>query len=369
MNTRNRGITFSGRPITLVLTLHMALARDIHTLLFLHDCVIVPEFGGFLTHYRPARLDEQRRLVHPPTKDLSFNKHLVRQDGLLVDQLVRREGLDFQTAKERVDAAVAEWRWKLQRQGRLELPRVGTFFHDAENNLQFEPDRRVNFLRDAYGLRPVTAVPVPSSEIPMLISDPEDEAAAVKEGGRRLLSALAAASIAAIALTAVTWWVMGTSGNFATAWSGFDILRGTEPSRYVLPNDPLPFEPPAQASFWTAPSGLTGVHEMPIAGPDMPPVAVNLGAPQGKAEPESTAVVTPVVSARYHIIGGCFLEKENADRFISELQAKGFAASLIDRKGGLYRVAYGSYPQRATAREALDAVRKEEAPDAWLLVK
>ena len=348
----------------------MALARDIHDLLFLHDCVIVPEFGGFLTHYRPARLDEQRHLVHPPSKDLSFNKHLVRQDGLLVDQLIRREGLDFRTAKEHIDGEVREWRRQLQRNGRLELPRVGTFFHDAENNLQFEPDRRVNFLRDAYGLRPVSAIPVPNSGILTLAPAAMDEAAVVKEGGRRLMSALAAASIAAIALTAATWWVMGTSGNSLTAWSGFDLLRGTESSRYVLPNAPPAYEAPVQASFWSAPVDLTGIHEMPIAGPDVPPVAVDLGQAQGKVEPESTAVVTPaVVSARYHIIGGCFLEKENADRFISELQAKGFAASLIDKKGGLYRVAYGSYPQRTTANEALDAVRKEEAPDAWLLVK
>ena len=96
LRTRSQG--FPSRRIRLVLTLHMAIDRDIHDLLFQHDCVIVPGFGGFLTHYRPARLDAQRLLVHPPSKDLSFNKHLVRQDGLLVDQLVRREGMDFQTA-------------------------------------------------------------------------------------------------------------------------------------------------------------------------------------------------------------------------------------------------------------------------------
>ncbi|HRQ84223.1 MAG TPA: SPOR domain-containing protein, partial [Flavobacteriales bacterium] len=96
---------------------------------------------------------------------------------------------------------------------------------------------------------------------------------------------------------------------------------------------------------------------------------VNLGQAPSKAIPESTAVATPSPTARFHIIGGCFLEKENADRFVAELQAKGFAAALIDRKGGLYRVAYGSYPQRAMALEALAAVRKEIAPEAWLLAK
>lgn len=346
----------------------MALAQDIHHLLFLHDCVIVPGFGGFLAHYRPARLDSQRRLVHPPSKDLSFNKHLVRQDGLLVDRLVHRENLDFQSAKERIDAEVAEWHARLQRHGRLELPRVGTFFHDAEHNLQFEPDRRVNFLRDAYGLRPVAAIPVPSAEMPVLAEAPRMAPAAVDEGGRRMFSVLAAAGVAAIALTAATWWILA-AGPAVPAWGGLAFLSGSEPARYVLPPAPAPAQVPVQASFWQAPAGLEGVHELPIAGPELPPVAVDLGQGRAKAEPESTAVATREVAPRFHIIGGCFLEKENADRFISELQAKGFAATLIDRKGGLYRVAYGSYPLRTTANEALSAVRKEEAPDAWLLVK
>lgn len=349
----------------------MAIDRDIHELLFQHDCVIVPGFGGFLTHYRPARLDGQRRLVHPPSKDLSFNKHLVRQDGLLVDQLVRREGMDFQAAKSKIEEEVGEWRRKLQRQGRLEVLQVGTFFHNHEQNLQFEPDRRVNFLKDAYGLRPVAAVPVERQEaLPKMAVAPLPESGPEVEERRRAPAFLAAAATIAILLTAATWWVVGTPDPRSLAMGGLGFLRNAEPARYVLPGaPPAPMEVPVEASIWSAPADLDGIHEMSIAGPEVAAVAVNFGQAPAKAEPESTAVDTPMVRSRFHIIGGCFLEKENADRFIAELQAKGFAASLIDRKGGLYRVAYGSYPLKSTAAEALEAVRKEEAPDAWMLVQ
>ncbi|MBK9076783.1 MAG: hypothetical protein IPL77_17760 [Flavobacteriales bacterium] len=123
----------------------MGIERDIHDLLYHHDCVIVPQFGGFLTHYRPARLDEARQVVHPPSKDLSFNRHLVRNDGLLADRLARRETIAFDDAGARIAGEVRGWREKMEREGRLEIGRVGTFFTDAEGNLQFEPDRRVNF--------------------------------------------------------------------------------------------------------------------------------------------------------------------------------------------------------------------------------
>lgn len=349
----------------------MALASDIHDLLFLHDCVIVPGFGGFLAHYRPARLDVQRRLVHPPSKELSFNRHLVRQDGLLVDWLVRHEELDFNTAKGRIEEELAAWREQLQRKGRLELPRIGTFFHDAESNLQFEPDKRVNYLKDAYGLRPVAAVPAIKSgfHAPVLPAVVQG-AGPVRRDAPRIPAFMAAAATIAILLTAATWWVVGNNGMPGVSWGGFDLLHASEPALYVLPKaPPVPAAVQVEAAPWKAPKGVFGIHAMPVAGPDAATVAVDLGQAPSKALPESTAVATPAVQARFHVIGGCFLEKENADRFISELQAKGFAASLIDKKGGLYRVAYGSYPLRATAIEALNAVRKEEAPDAWMLVK
>jgi cell division septation protein DedD len=128
---------------------------------------------------------------------------------------------------------------------------------------------------------------------------------------------------------------------------------------------------------------LSGVNELVVPGLEehlvvdlgpavapkdtLPPTAI---ATQ-PAAPDSTRVAVRAVNAssRFHVIGGCFLMKENAEAFVSNLQARGFAASIIDQKGGLYRVAYGSYPDRELALDALSAVRKEEAPEAWLLVR
>lgn len=353
----------------------MGIERDIHHLLYTHDCVVVPGFGGFLTHYRSARLDEQRKLVHPPAKDLSFNRHLVRQDGLLCDQLAKREGLDYRAAISAVDQEVGTWKKELEAKGRLEVGRIGTFFRDAESNLQFEPDKRVNFLKDAYGLRPVAAIPtllaVPTPVRQLTPKPVKPIAPPLEETSRKPRSLLVAAAAAAVLLTGATWITVTSTGPKGAIWSGFDLFRTSESPRYALPGQPSAIlkEPVQVDAAWRVPKDRFGIQPLPIAGTNAPMVAVNLGQAPEKAEPESTAVAVPPVRARYHIIGGCFQDKENADRFIAVLQGKGFAASLIDVRGGLYRVAYGSYPLRSTALEALSAVRKEEAPDAWILVK
>ncbi len=364
----------------------MPIERDLHELLYAHDCVIVPRFGGFLTHYRPARLDEQRRSIHPPSKDLSFNRHLTRTDGLLTDHLAKAQGLDFVRAGAVIDGEVDAWHSKLERDGRLELPRIGTFYRDAERNLQFDPDRRVNFLKDAYGLRSVPAVPcvvpVPATPIPASLPEPRViPLVPAEEVEQRRFPWLAAAAVLALLSTAGTWWVVSREAPSGAQWSGFELFGSSEPGSYHprLAEDPAIMEP-VDTTTWALPENVTGVCEVPAPGESPAALIVDLGAPtpppalevnpeKQVAVPESTAVAVRVPHNRFHVIGGCFLQKENAEGFMADLRAKGFAADIIDRKGGLYRVAIGSYPQRALALEALAAVRKEDAPQAWLLVR
>ena len=366
----------------------MPIERDLHDLLYAHDCVIVPRFGGFLTHYRPARLDEQRRSIHPPSKDVSFNRHLTRTDGLLTDHVAKAEGFDFIRAGAVIDGEVDAWHSKLDRDGRLELPRIGTFYRDAERNLQFDPDRRVNFLKDAYGLRPVAAVPcVVPQAVPVTVPvRPEPKViplVPVEENPQRRFPWLAAATVGALMLTAGTWWVVMSKSPSGAQWSGFDLFASSEKGIYQPRTSAGESDlEHIDTTTWTLPAELAGVQEVSLPGNEGTVLLVDPSAPEviapapaelspGKqiAVPESTAVAVSAPRTRFHVIGGCFLQKENADGFTADLRAKGFAASIIDHKGGLYRVAIGSYPQRALALEALAAVRKEEAPQAWLLVR
>ena len=47
-------------------SLHMKIEEHISELLFEHDCVIVPDFGGFVCNYAPARIDPVKHLFEPP---------------------------------------------------------------------------------------------------------------------------------------------------------------------------------------------------------------------------------------------------------------------------------------------------------------
>ncbi len=345
----------------------MSLEHDIHELLQCHDCVIVPELGGFLTHYRPSRLDEPRQLIHPPSKDLSFNKHLVRNDGLLSDRVASTNRIDLPAANARIAAKVNEWRGILGRDGRLELDKVGVLFHDAERNLRFEPDRRTNLLRAAYGLRPLPAVPAPvkKEEVPVEPLLTKEE----RNGGRATNWLWAAATVSALVFGLGAWYVAYNSTSDGAQWSSL-LPWDREPTHYKE-REALPSFPGTTREVdLRIPKDTTGMLRIALD-EEGAAMLVDMSA---AAEPVSTEVsptrTTPGISTGpYHVIGGCFSIEENAHGLVNELRARGFDARILDQHRGLFRVTYGSFPQKSAALEALAAVRRKEAPQAWLLVK
>ena len=87
------------------------------------------------------------------------------------------------------------------------------------------------------------------------------------------------------------------------------------------------------------------------------------------AEAPVTPNATPQTSSgNYHLIAGCFGNKDNADRLVADLQAKGFGAHVIDERNGLHRVAALSV---ASADEATQKGRElaQQGVETWLLVR
>lgn len=355
----------------------MGIERDLHHLLYCHDCVIVPDWGGFVAQYRGARLDEARHLVHPPGKELGFNRNLVRNDGLLADQVAKREGIGFATATTRIADEVAGWRNALDLTGRVELPRIGIFYRDTAGNLQFDPDKHGNFLKDAYGLRPVAAVPVPRqapAPAPVVRQLPPPVTVVETEQKEQNTSYVwAAAASVALLFGAATWWVtnLDTTGSDHLA-ALLPFTQRTERT-YVAPDaHPAPVE---RIAGFTLSGPTDAVREIAVPGLDgaivtvLPEPVLVVAAVDSLAVHVAKAAATPEVKARFHVIGGCFADPANADRLLDELRGQGFPAVRLPRNGQLHPVAFGSYTHRADALSALAVIRKESSKAAWLLVK
>ncbi|MFN7115619.1 MAG: hypothetical protein ACK4TA_02410 [Saprospiraceae bacterium] len=128
-------------------------------LLYEHQSVTIPGLGAFVSAYKPANIDQVEGKIAPPSKQISFNKNLLIDDGLLVKQLREKFRLSYGEAMRTVDDYAREVKEKIDRREIVTFPKVGRLYKDYEQNYQFLPDE-TNFNTDSYGLPTLEYFPV-----------------------------------------------------------------------------------------------------------------------------------------------------------------------------------------------------------------
>ena len=138
--------------------------RHIEILLLSNDCVILPNFGAFITYDVDARYDADEGLFLPPLRTLGFNPQLKDNDSLLVQNYVECYDISYPEALRRILDEVNELRQHLEIEGYYEMNNIGEFRLTSDGRLEFEPCEAGILTPSLYGLG--------SFEMPML-SKPE----------------------------------------------------------------------------------------------------------------------------------------------------------------------------------------------------
>ncbi len=135
----------------------------ISDLLYLHDCVILPGFGGFICNYSSAYVDENSGMICPPGKTILFNRNLTHNDGLLVSWIAAKENLPYDKATAQLSLFCEDLKIRLNQQQRVSFGDIGVFYTDRRFNIIFE-DGKHNFFADALGMEPLPAEAAPKTK-------------------------------------------------------------------------------------------------------------------------------------------------------------------------------------------------------------
>ena len=83
----------------------MVVENYIKDLLFRVDCVVIPEFGGFIMQYESSYIHPVKNIFQPPKKKIAFNESLKSNDGLLIHEIQVGEAI----SKEEANGLVADF--------------------------------------------------------------------------------------------------------------------------------------------------------------------------------------------------------------------------------------------------------------------
>ncbi len=135
------------------------IPSHIEKLLFLHEALVIPGFGGFTATRTPATADYVGGTVSSPSKTLSFSENLTIDDGILISDITLTHGVSTEDAQRVVDEFVEKMQSLLNQREIVTLPGVGRLYKNYVQKIQFLPDA-TNFNAASYGLPPLQFSPI-----------------------------------------------------------------------------------------------------------------------------------------------------------------------------------------------------------------
>lgn len=323
----------------------MDITAFIRELLFGHDCVIVPGFGGFIGNYTPARIDKITSTFHPPVKQISFNRNLNNNDGLLVGRISETAIMNYGDARNLVEEFVEDIRKRLLKGEKVVFENIGSFTNNQEGNVQFEPDREANYHLNSYGLTSFQVVPLEGYDVRKRILK-YGEKDPVKQASVRKILWRAAVIIPLLTLMIT---VPLTTG----------IFRTKVQSTNLNPLASVEFENNKEA----VEKGKTADSSVPLA-------------QTGKIKEElTTEKVLPVKEEKilpsegreeiFCLIAGSFKSQDNASSLMKRLSVEGYEPELIAGPNGFYRVSAMRCSDLSEASIKKDSIGRKY-PGTWI---
>ena len=316
----------------------MDITAFIRELLFGHDCVIVPGFGGFIGNYTPARIDKNAGTFYPPVKQISFNRNLNHNDGLLIGKISGFTKMTYGDTRNMVEEFVAELRRKLEKGEKIVFENIGSFVNNQEGNIQFEPDRNANYYLDSYGLEsfqfhPLEGYDVRNRIIRHVEKDPARLAA------RRKILWRAAVILPLLSIL---------------------VIVPLKTDLFKAKIEATTMNPLVSAEFENNKAAVDGE-----ANDDNKTLTDNVIPATESSDAPVSVLPENSEGDSYYVITGSFKSETNALQQVNILRSDGFIPEIVSAPNGFYRVCAMMCTDMNTAISRKDSIIKK-FPGTWI---
>ena len=334
--------------------------QAIESLLLEHDCVIIPNFGGFVINVQDFKFEEKEAIIHPRKKSIAFNERLKSDDGILAMHIVKQHIISQKKAFESVAAFGKEMKDGLKNNQPLAFGNLGTFSLTEESKIVFEPNQTFNYDLDQFGLYSVSTG---ARKKPVLVEAPvekslEDLPTQTKEEveevqqPRKITSKFYAYILLAFIVGGMGAYIL-TEPNSKFVNSSFSPLtiriKKEQKQEKILPI--------SKAIATSKTANLVVTEEVKSGNEEIKPVIV----------PKNIEV-----SDHIFLVAASFKTIEKAELGKSELIQKGFQEATILPKLAnetYYRISLGSAKNMDLAYAEAANLKKEKKIDIWVFKK
>lgn len=355
--------------------------------LFQHDCVVLPNFGGFIVNYKSAEIQE--RYILPPYRWLAFNELLKTDDGILSSFISQKENISRQEALIQIKDFATFVKNEIKIHQSYQLDDIGVFTINQEDRLQFIPDKQTNFYTESYGLEKIyfsfketKNIPVQDNPIhhpvvlplhnPVILQPQVD--AIVIPSHEETFEALPNYNTPEKRRFSKKYMLYALMIGFLLLGINlyFHDNKNTETSS-MLPAD-LPYVP--KKELLAKAKAINEEIKSKLANQESESVIANNTPTDFKSEEikvkpvakPATEIVKTKQNKKFYLIAGSFGLKTNAKILQNRLKSEGYNSEVIfSRQSNSYKVSVAAYDVEAEAQQDMIEKRAILGGNIWVL--
>ena len=352
------------------------IEKHIVKLLLDNDCVIVPEFGGFMTHHVDSFFDESDNMFYPPQRTLGFNPQLKMNDSMLVQSFIEAYDISYPEALTRIEDNVEALKSQLETDGYYELYGLGSIILRTDGHYEFQPCEAGILTPELYGLSSFSSniIVKPTTQ---RLSEPDNAVASNNK-----------------AINAESVKTVDEREKETTLHPFANGQTSSNPNIIMLHKLAVACILVALIVLFpstTGDKGLLGIQKSNIDSNmliEMMPKDITFGKPDfkkiserlsnedvatGQASTANTnsqdADEKEVTSHKtyYTIVLASRVSKKNAETYVAKLNNQGYDKAQVFKDRNFVKVIFGKYTTKAEAQQALNALNDNaEFADAWV---
>ena len=371
-----------------------------------NECVIIPEFGAFISKKHSATIDYANHRFLPPYKEIVFNNKLNNGDDILVDFISKKENISKEDSLIRIQNFVNKAVAILDVNNEFVMEGLGKM-RKFGNDYVFEMNATENLLGDSFGLTEFNYQPVFRTETYQIIKEKivveqkekntdytiaiesVEEVASSTRRRPSLFKTLAYTTIAFFLLFVINWTTDKSDSNFAS-WNPFLY---SSPNEFLIEIQKIKNssidngQQTTDNSLCSQLADFSLETEEEVVLEEVLEISSEEVIPEVQEEvvQEVQAEVTPEILNSsesqnlsilesqhlnsYFIVGGSFQTETSAEKCLNSIKKQGFEnASTLDKNDkGYIRVYYESFAEKSDALIRLDEIKSQYNESAWLL--
>ena len=380
-----------------------------------NECVIIPEFGAFISKRHSATIDYANNRFLPPYKEIVFNNKLTNNDEILVDFISKKENISKEDSLAKIQNFVNQTAAILDVNNEFIMEGLGKM-RKFGNDFMFEVSHSENLLGDSFGLTEFNYKPVFRTETYQIIKEKivveqkakntdytmsiesVEEVPTAQRRRPSMFKTLAYTTIAFFLLFVINWTTDKSDSNLAS-WNPFlysspneflievQKIKNSSMDNGQQTTDNSLCSQLADFSLETVEEivleeevcveeveTVETTEEMVVAEEVVAEVTLEV---QPEVVTEVVAEVAPEtlnssesqILKFYYIVGGSFQVEASAEKCLNSIKKQGFEnASTLDKNDkGYIRVYYESFADKADALIRLDEIKNKYNESAWLL--